>query len=86
MRPVAVEPALVDVADQEVGAALVAALLDLAQELLDRDAWLLGAALAEVVAVGVDQGRPVLWDALQPPRLAGPVVTLDRVQRQAQPP
>ena len=67
MRLAAVQPALVDIADQKVGDALVAALPDLAQELLDRDARLLGAALAEVVAVGVHQGRPVLRDALQPP-------------------
>jgi hypothetical protein len=32
-----------------------AAFPDLAQELLGRDAWLLGAALAEVVAVGAGQ-------------------------------
>ena len=57
MRLAAVQPALIDVADQEVGAALVAALPDLAQELPDRDAWLLGAALAEVVAVAGTSGR-----------------------------
>jgi hypothetical protein len=84
VRLAAVQPALVDVADQEAGAALVTAIPDLARQLLDRDARLLGAALAEVVAVGIDQGWPVLRDALQLPRLAGPVVALDRVQRQAQ--
>jgi hypothetical protein len=84
VRAVAVEPALVDVADQEVGAALVAALPDLAQELLDRGSRLLGAALAEVVAVRVDEGGAVLRDALQPLGLAGPVVTFDRVQRDIQ--
>jgi hypothetical protein len=52
VRAVAVQAALVDVADQEVGAALVAALADLAQQLLDRDAGIFGPALAEVVAVG----------------------------------
>jgi hypothetical protein len=51
VRLAAVQPALIDVADQEVGAALVAALPDLAKEVLDRDAGLFGAALAEVVAV-----------------------------------
>ena len=76
--------ALVDVADQEVGAALVAALPDLAQELLDGDAGLFCPPLAQVVAVGVDEGGPVLRDALQPLGLAGPVVALDRVQGQAQ--
>jgi len=60
VRAVAVQAALVDVADQEVGAALVAALADLAQQLLDRDAGLLCPALAEVVTVGVDEGGPVL--------------------------
>ena len=54
MRVAAVQAALVDVADKQVGAALVAALADLAQQLLDRDGGLFGAALAEVVAVGVD--------------------------------
>ena len=52
--------ALVDVADEEVGAALVAGLADLPQQLLDRDAGLFGPALAEVVAVGVDEGGAVL--------------------------
>ena len=76
--------ALVDVADEEVGAALVAEFPDLPQQLLDRDAGFFGPALAEVVAVGVDEGGPVLRDALQPLGLAGAVVALDRVQRQAQ--
>jgi hypothetical protein len=52
VRPVAVQPALVDVADQEAGAALVAAFPDLAQELLDGGAGLFCSALAEVAAVG----------------------------------
>jgi hypothetical protein len=84
VRPVAVEPALVDVADQEVGAAPVAALPDLTQELLDGDAPLFRPPLAEVVAVGAGKGGLVLRDAVQPLRLAGPVVALDRVQGQAQ--
>ena len=84
VRPVGVGAALVDVADEEVGAARVAALADLPQQLLDRDPGLFGAALAQVVAVGVDEGGPVLRDALQPLGLAGPVVALDRVQGQAQ--
>ena len=76
--------ALVDVADEEVGAALVAAFPDLPQQLLDRDAGLFGPALAEVVAVGVDEGGPVLRDALQPLRFAGAVVALDGVEREVQ--
>ena len=60
MRPVAVQAALVDVAGEQVGAALVAALADLPQQLSDRDAGLFGPALAEVVAVGIDQGGAVL--------------------------
>ena len=84
VRAVAVQAALVDVADQEVGAALVAAFADLAQQVLDRDAGFLGAALAEVVAVGVDEGGPVLRDALQPLGLAGPVIALDGVHGQPQ--
>jgi len=70
VRAVTVQAALVDVADEEVGAALVAAVADLAQQVLDRDAGFFGPALAEVVAVGVDEGGPVLRDALQPFRLA----------------
>src|ERR1700758_2110358 len=84
MRAVAVQAALVDVADQEVGTALVAALADLPQQLLDQDAGLFGPALAEVVAVGVDEGGAVLRDALQPLRLAGAVVALDGVEREVQ--
>jgi hypothetical protein len=42
MRAAALQAALVNVADEEVGAALVAALTDLAQQLLDRDAGLFG--------------------------------------------
>ena len=80
MRAVAVEAPLVDVADQEVGAALVAAVADLPQQMLDRDSGLLGAALAEVVPVRVNQGGAVLRDALQPLRLAGAVIALDGVE------
>jgi len=84
VRAAALQAALVNVADEEVGAALVAALADLAQQLLDRDTGLFCPALAGVVAVGVDEGGPVLRDALQPLGLAGPVVALDGVQGQAQ--
>lgn len=84
VQPVAVGSALVDVADQEVGAAGVAALPDLAKVLLDGGAWLSCPPLAEVVAVGVDESGLVPRDALQPFGLAGPVVALDRVQGQAQ--
>jgi hypothetical protein len=56
VRAAAVQAALVNVADKEVGAALVATFADLAQQLLDRDAGLFGPALAEVAAVGVDKG------------------------------
>ena len=54
MRPAAFCAALADVADEQVGAALVAEFPDLPQQLLDRDAWLFCPALAEVVAVGVE--------------------------------
>jgi len=60
VRPVAFGAALVDVADEQVGAALVAELADLPQQLLDGHGGVPGAALAQVVAVGVDQGGPVL--------------------------
>jgi hypothetical protein len=84
VRAVAVQAALVDVADQEVGAALVAALADLPQQVLDRDSGLAGPALAQVVAMGVDEGGAVFRDALQPLRFAGPVVALDGVEREVQ--
>jgi hypothetical protein len=44
MRPVAAEPSLVDVADEEVGTALLARLADLSQQLRDRGAGFRGAA------------------------------------------
>jgi hypothetical protein len=84
VRAVAVHAALVDVADEEVGTALVAALADLPEQLLERDSGLFGPALAEVVAVGVDEGGAVLRDALQPLRLAGAVIALDGVEREVQ--
>jgi hypothetical protein len=77
VRPVAVRAALVDVADEEVGTALVAALADLPQQLPERDAGLFCPALAEVAAVRVDESGAVLRDALQPLRLAGAVIALD---------
>ena len=80
MRPVAFCAALVDVADEEVGAALVAEFPDLPQQLLERDAGFFGPALAEVVAVGAGEGGAVLRDALQPLRLAGAVLALDGVE------
>jgi hypothetical protein len=52
VRPVPVCAALVDGADEETGAALVAALADLPEQLLERDAGLFCPAFAEVVAVG----------------------------------
>ena len=84
MRPFGVGAALVEVADQEVGAAGVATLADLAQQLLNGDPGFLGAAFAQVVAVRVDQGGPVLGCAAQPLGRVGAVVALDRVQGQAQ--
>jgi hypothetical protein len=55
---------LIDVTDEQVGAALVAEFPDLPQKLHDRDPRLLGPAFALVVAVGIDEGRPVFRDAL----------------------
>jgi hypothetical protein len=57
VRPVTVGASLVDVADEQVGAALVAELPDLPQRLLDRDPGFFGAPLAQVVAVGIDEPR-----------------------------
>ena len=69
MRAVAVHAALVDAADEEFGTALVAALADLPQQLLERDAGLFCPALAEVVAVGPTRvGR--YFGMLQPWRLS----------------
>ena len=84
VRPFGVGAALVEVADEEVGAARVAALPDLPQQLLDGDPGFVGAAFAQVVAVRVDQGGPVLGGAAQPLGRVGAVVALDRVQGQAQ--
>ena len=84
VRSIGVGASLVEVADQEVGAARVAALPDLPQQLLHRDPGFLYAAFAQVVAVRVDQGGPVLGGAAQPLRSFRTVVTLDRVQGQAQ--
>jgi hypothetical protein len=84
VRAVAFCAALIDVADEQVGAALVAEFPDFPQELLDRNPRLLGPAFAQVVAVGVDEGRPVFRDALQPLRFAGAVVALDGVEGEVQ--
>lgn len=56
MRPVAVESPLVDIADEEVGAARVAELADLPQQLLDLGSR---ALLPAVCAGGRGRGRPV---------------------------
>ncbi|MCY0962840.1 hypothetical protein OTB19_39135 [Streptomyces sp. H27-H5] len=54
------DSALGDVADQQVRAAGVAEFLDLVQEVGDGRRGVLLAALSQVVAVGVDEGGPVL--------------------------
>jgi hypothetical protein len=86
VRPVRFDPALGDVADEQVRTAGVAEFPDLPQQLLDRDRGVFGAALAQVVAVGIDQRGPVLRRADEPLRLGGAGIPLDRVQRQAEPP
>ena len=68
--------------DKQVRAARVAELRDLPQQPLDRE--VLCAALAQVVAVGVDERGPVLRGALQPLGLPCAGVALDRVQGQVQ--
>jgi hypothetical protein len=83
VRPVAVGAALVDVADEQVGAALVAELADLPEQLPNRDSGVLGAPLAQVVAVGIDERGPVLRGALQPHGLLGAVVPFHRIEGQA---
>jgi hypothetical protein len=57
---------------------------DLPQQPLDRHRGVLGAALAQVVAVGVDERGPVLRGAPQPLGLLCAGVALDRVQGQVQ--
>jgi len=84
VRPAGVGASLVEVADEQVGAAQVAALADLPQQLLHRDAGFLSAALAQIVAVGIDEGGPVLGGAAQPLGRIDAVVPLDRVEGQAQ--
>ena len=57
---------------------------DLPQQPLDRHRGVLGAALAQVVAVGVNERGPVLRGAPQPLGLLCAGVALDRVQGQVQ--
>ena len=57
---------------------------DLPQQPLDRHRGVLGAALAQVVAVGVDERGPVLRGAPQPLGLLCAGVALDRAQGQVQ--
>jgi len=52
--------ALGDVADAQVRAALIAEFPDFPPQVLDRDAWFFGTALAQVVAIGVDEGGPTV--------------------------
>ncbi len=54
MRPTAFCAALVDVADEQVGAALVAEFPDLPQQLLDRDTGFFGPALGLSVLERID--------------------------------
>ena len=58
-RPVALDPALGDVAVEQVEAAGVAELSDLLEQAEDRDGRVLLASLAQVVAVGIDEGGTV---------------------------
>lgn len=78
---VVLDAALGDVAVEQVLAAGVAALLDLAQELQDGDRGVFGPALTQVLAVGINEGGAVLGC---PPHLLGladPRVPLEGVQR-----
>jgi hypothetical protein len=58
-------PALLEVADQQVGAARIAELSDLAEQPGHRHARFLGQSAAQVVSVRVDQGPPVLGGTVQ---------------------
>ncbi|MFL6121105.1 hypothetical protein [Actinophytocola sp.] len=75
--------ALVDVADQQVGAAGVALFADLGQDPGDRD--VLGEALPDQVSVGVDQAGAVARRAQQFFGFVGAGVAFDRLQRPPQP-
>lgn len=74
-----------DVAVEEVEASGVALLLDLTEELLDGDGGVGGTACAQVVAVGVDQRRPVARRPAQGLRFTYARVPLDGVQGDVQP-
>jgi hypothetical protein len=76
-------PALLEVADQQVGAARIAELSDLAEQPGHRHARFLGQSAAQVVSVRVDQGPPVLGGTVQVVGGGGAGVTLDGVQRPA---
>jgi hypothetical protein len=55
------------------------------EQLQRAGAWLVGAAAAQMLAIGVDQRWPVLRCALQPLGFAGAGVAFDGVERQVEP-
>lgn len=69
---------------QEVKAAGEPEGLDLFEEVLDGDGGVLGPALAQVLAVGVDEAGTVLGDAEHPLGPVGSRVAFDGVQGQLQ--
>jgi hypothetical protein len=75
-----VESALVDVADQEVGASWVAQVADLAQQVRHRDLRVLEQSAPEMISVGIHQGGPVPGWALELPGGLGPGISFDCVQ------
>ncbi|MET8291828.1 hypothetical protein ABZV80_42770 [Streptomyces sp. NPDC005132] len=81
---VAFGAALVEVADQQVGAAGIAQFPDLVQEVGDGDGRVVGPPSAQVVAVGVDQGGPVARGDAIGRRFGDAGVAFDGVQGEVQ--
>jgi hypothetical protein len=81
---VAFSATLVEVADQQVGAAGVAQLPDLFEEVGDRDGGFLGTAPTQVLAVGIDEGGPVGGGDAQGLRFGHAGVAFDCVQGQVE--
>jgi len=80
VRPVSFDPALGDVAVEQVHAAGIALLADLGEQLMDGNGGVGGAAGAQVITVGVHHGGPVSGRADNPLWFGGAGVALDRVQ------
>jgi hypothetical protein len=81
---VAFGTALVEVADQQVGAAGVAQIPDLREQPGDGDRGVGRAAVTQMITVGVDEGRAVGRGDAQGLRFGHAGVAFDRVQSQVE--